>query len=78
VSKIEAEFHYQKEFETFLRNLGDPRVRVAAAQGLNEHAAEQRRLSVTGIAAYTGVPKGRVSGATTVIKASPEIGRAHV
>lgn len=69
MSKIKADFHYQKEFETFIKRLSDPRIRSAAALGLNEHADEQRRVSVTRISAYTGVPKGRVSGATKVIKA---------
>lgn len=67
--KVTADFHYQKEFETFIKKLSDPRIRAAAAMGLNEHAQEQRRTSVIRIAAYTGVPNGRVSGATKVIKA---------
>ncbi len=69
MSKITADFHYQKEFETFIKRLSDPAIRAAAALGLNEHAQEQRRTSVVRIAAYTGVPRGRVSGATKVIKA---------
>ena len=67
--KVTADFHYQKEFETFIKRLSDPAIRSAAAMGLNEHAQEQRRTSVVRISAYTGVPKGRVSGATKVIKA---------
>lgn len=67
--KVTADFHYQKEFETFIKRLSDPRIRAAAALGLNEHAQEQRRTSVVRISAYTGVPRGRVSGATKVVKA---------
>lgn len=67
--QLNADFHYQKEFETFIKRLSDPAVRSAAAMGLNEHAQEQRRTSVTRISAYTGVPKGRVSGTTRVVKA---------
>jgi len=69
MSNITADFHYQKEFEVFVKKLSDPRMRAAARLGLNEHADEQRRTSVVRISAYTGVPKGRVSGATKVIKA---------
>lgn len=67
--KVTADFHYQKEFETFIRRLSDPAVMNAARLGLNEHAQEQRRTSVVRIAAYTGVPSGRVSSSTKVIKA---------
>ena len=69
MSKITADFHYQKEFETFIKRLSDPSVMNAARLGLNEHAQEQRRTSVVRIAAYTGVPSGRVSSSTKVIKA---------
>ncbi len=67
--KVTADFHYQKEFETFIKRLSDPSVMNAARLGLNEHAQEQRRTSVVRIAAYTGVPSGRVSSSTKVIKA---------
>jgi hypothetical protein len=67
--KVTAEFHHSQGFETFIKSLADPKIRRAAAQGLNEHAEEQRRGSITRIAAYTGVPGGRVSGKTKVIKA---------
>lgn len=69
--KVTAEVHFSQGFETFVKNLSDPRIQQAAAQGLNEHAQEQRRLSVTSISAYTGVPKGRVGGKTKVIRAAP-------
>jgi hypothetical protein len=69
--KTEAEFHQAAGFDAFLKKLSDPRIQQAAVRGLNEHADEQRRAAVTRIAAYTGVPKGRVSGSTKVIKASP-------
>lgn len=68
--KVVAEYHQSAGFESFIKSLSDPRIQIAAALGLNEHTQEQRRLSVTGISAYTGVPKGRVSGHTKVIKAS--------
>jgi hypothetical protein len=68
--KVTAEFHQSQDFQAFIKRLSDPRIQQAAAIGLNEHAQEQRRLSVVGISAYTGVPKGRVSGHTKVIKAS--------
>lgn len=68
--KVTAVFHQSSGFEAFIGSLSDPKIRQAAALGLNEHAAEQRRTSVTSIAAYTGVPKGRVGGATRVVKAS--------
>lgn len=69
--KVSAEFHQSRELLTFLRKLGGPELQRAAALGLNEHAAEQRRQSVTTISAYTGVPRARVSGKTRVIKARP-------
>jgi len=69
--KVSAEFHHSSEFARFIRNLQGPAMRQAGARGLNEHAEEQRRQSVTRIAAYTGVPKGRVGGKTKVVKASP-------
>ena len=68
--KVTAEFHHSQEFKAFITKLGSPAMEQAAALGLNEHADEQRRGSITRISAYTGVPKGRVSGHTKVIKAS--------
>lgn len=53
-------------FEGLLRKLGSPAIAKAAAQGLSEHAHEQRRQSVTRLAGSTGVPKGRVAGVTRV------------
>lgn len=40
------------------------------ARGISEHADEQKRQSVTRIAATTGVPKGRINTKTKVIRAS--------
>ncbi len=71
MSDIDAVFHQATGFEMMIKSLQSPELRIAAARGLNEHAAEQRRMSITRIAASTGVPKGRVSGGTIVIKASP-------
>jgi hypothetical protein len=68
--KIISEFHQSQGFSAFIKRLSDPRIQQAAAIGLNDHAQEQRRLSVTNISSYTGVPKGRVSAKTKAIKAS--------
>lgn len=68
--KVEAEFHQSRDLMTFLQKMESPQIRQAAVIGLNEHATEQRRLSTRGIAAYTGVPLGRVSSVTKLIKAS--------
>lgn len=57
------------EFRTIARQMGGPAFERAAANGLNEHAAEQRRQSVTRIAAYTGVPSSRMAGATSINRA---------
>lgn len=69
--KVTVEFHHSTEFSRFVRSLQGPAMRQAGARGLNEHAEEQRRQSVTRIAATTGVPKGRIAGKTKVIKATP-------
>lgn len=68
--KVTAEVHYGTELFAFLRKLDSPLMRQAGARGLSEHADEQRRQSVTRIAASTGVPKARVAGKTRVIRAS--------
>lgn len=68
--KFTATVHQTKDLKTFLLKLGGPEMRAAAAMGLNEHAAEQRRQSVVSISSYTGVPRGRVAAKTRVIKAS--------
>lgn len=67
--KIEAEFHHSRELKAFVTKLGGAGIQRAASLGLNEHAAEQRRQAVTTISAYTGVPRGRISGKMRVIKA---------
>jgi len=69
--KVTAEFHRSGNFTAFLGKIGGPEIQRAAAVGLNEHAEEQRRQAVTKISAYTGVPRGRVSSKTKVIKARP-------
>lgn len=68
--KITAEVHHSSDLINFLKRLDSPLMRMAGARGLNEHADEQRRQSITRIVAFTGVPNGRVSGKTRVIKAS--------
>ena len=74
--KVTAEYHHSTEFSRFVQNLQGPAMRQAGARGLNEHAEEQRRQSVTRIAAYTGVPRGRIAGKTKVIKAAPGLSMA--
>lgn len=69
--KISATYHQDSEIARFLRKLDGPDMQVAAARGLNEHAEEQRRQSVTRISAYTGVPAARVRSKTRVAKATP-------
>jgi len=69
--KVTAQFHQSAEIVRFLRKLDGPEMQGAAARGLNEHAEEQKRQSVVRIAAYTGVPAGRVRSKTRVQKASP-------
>jgi hypothetical protein len=54
---------------TFLAKLDSPALSRAVARGLNEHAEEQRRISVKGIVSYTGVPNSRVSRVTKTVKA---------
>lgn len=68
-----GEFHQSRDLMTFLYKMASPQLRGAAVMGLNEHAAEQRRLSVQRITASTGVPRGRVSGTTKLIKASASL-----
>ena len=67
--KVTATFHHAQGFEAFIQRLSSPAMRAAAARGLNEHADEQRRGSTARISAYTGVPKGRVSAKTRVVRA---------
>lgn len=69
--KVTGEFHQSASLKTFLTNLNSQTIQVASALGLNEHAGEQRRQSITGISSYTGVPKARMSSKTKLVKASP-------
>lgn len=68
--KVTAEFHQSSDLGTFLQKMQSPLIRQAAVVGFNEHAEEQRKQSVQRITAYTGVPRGRVSSKTKLIKAS--------
>lgn len=68
--KVTAQFHQDSELVRFLRRLDGPAMQIAAARGLNEHAGEQMRQSVVRIAAYTGVPSGRVRSKTKVVRAA--------
>lgn len=74
--KVTATYHQSAEIERFLRRLTGPNMQRAGARGLNEHAEEQKRQSVTRIAAYTGVPKGRVHSKTRVKRAAPSANMA--
>ena len=68
--QVQATFQQDTRFSRFIGKLADsPGMLQAGARGLTEHAKEQRRMSVTRIAAYTGVPKGRVAGVTKVTPA---------
>lgn len=67
--QVTAQLDRNSEIFTFLRKLEGPAIQKAAARGLNEHADEQRRQAVTTMSAKTGLPKGRVSGVTKVIRA---------
>ena len=67
---FEVEFNRPSSFDNLIRKLEGPELRVAAARGLSEHADEQRRQSITKVAAYTGAPKSRMSRVTKVIRAS--------
>lgn len=71
MAQITGDFVWYSTPKTFLTKLGSGEIRQAAAMGLNEHAAEQRRQSVVGISTYTGVPRGRVGAVTKLFKASP-------
>ena len=68
--KVSAELVRPTVLAEFLMKMESPEIQRAAARGLNEHAGEQRRQSITRIVAFTGIPKSRVGGETKVIKAS--------
>ena len=67
--QVTAVFHQSHEVTRFLRSLSGPEMQTAAARGLTEHAHEQRRQSITRIAAITALPKGRVAGPIKVKRA---------
>lgn len=69
--KVSANLERTTEFRHFVQQLGGPGLQVAAAKGLNEHAAEQRRQSIVRVVAFTGIPRSRMAQATTVKKARP-------
>lgn len=75
--KVDAVVTEMPEVRSFLERLTGPAMQQAAARGLTEHAHEQRRQSIIRIAAYTGVPNGRVASTTKVLPAkggaSPEV-----
>jgi len=69
--QVTARFDQSSEIAHFLRNLTGPAMQQAGARGLTEHAQEQKRQSVVRIAAFTGVPAGRVRSKTRVTGAKP-------
>lgn len=68
-TKIIATLERTSQFTALVQRLKSPAMATAAATGLNEHATETRRQSVSRVAAFTGVPKGRIGSATRVRKA---------
>ncbi|KFL31726.1 hypothetical protein JP75_06555 [Devosia riboflavina] len=69
--KLVAELSRTSDFSVLVQRLGSPQMVAAAASGLNEHASETRRQTITRVSAFTGVPAGRVSKVTKVKKARP-------
>ncbi|TVR06641.1 MAG: hypothetical protein EA385_15090 [Salinarimonadaceae bacterium] len=69
--RVRVEIDRNSEIFRFVARLDSPMMRQAAAQGLNEHAQEQRRQAVTSMVRMTGVPRGRVSSVTKVARARP-------
>lgn len=69
--KVDARITELGDIKSFLGKLTSPALQKAGAQGLTEHAQEQRRQSVVRISAYTGVPKSRVASKTKVRRAAP-------
>lgn len=69
--KLVAELSRTSDFSVLVKRLGSPQMVSAAASGLNEHAAETRRQTITRVSSFTGVPTGRVSKVTKVRKARP-------
>lgn len=71
VAKLVATLDRSSAFSALVMKLHGPEMVRAAAMGLNEHGAEQRRQSITRVSSFTGVPTGRMSGATKLVKAAP-------
>lgn len=69
--RVTAEPKFRTELQTFLRRLNSPALQQAGALGLNEHAHEQRRQSITRITAITALPRSRVAGPIRVKRAVP-------
>lgn len=69
--RVVATWRKDTGLDQFLKKLAGPGIEQAASVGLNEHAKEQRRMSIVRITAFTGVPKGRVSGTMKVIPSVP-------
>lgn len=67
--RLTATLERTSQFSTLVQRLGSPAMIAAAAKGLNEHADETRRQTVTRVSAFTGVPTGRVRKVTRVRKA---------
>lgn len=70
-TKLVAKLDRTSQFSALIERLASPQLATAAAMGLNEHAAETRRQSVTRVSAFTGVPSSRVAKVTKVHRARP-------
>lgn len=68
--RLEVKYNGSSAFDQMIRTIQSPELRSAMARGVSEHADEQKRQSVTRIAATTGVPKSRINTKTKVIRAS--------
>jgi hypothetical protein len=69
--KVDARIERVHEMISFMRRVQGADMRAAMARGLSEHAEEQRRQSIVRITNFTGIPAGRISSKTKVIKARP-------
>lgn len=69
--KLVATVERTSGFSAIVQRLASPEMAAAAAMGLNEHAAETRRQTISRVSAFTGVPSGRIARVTKVRRARP-------
>lgn len=67
--KLVATLDRTSQFSVLVQRLGSPAMAAAAAMGLNEHAAETRRQSISRVSAFTGIPSSRIGTVTRIKKA---------